>query len=59
MKTTLKKLCSIALFTLFIGESAFAQTASSNPSVIADTVNLINMAGKQRMLSQRIAKDYL
>ena len=33
--------------------------ASSNPVVIADTVKLIDMAGKQRMLSQRIAKDYL
>jgi len=33
--------------------------APVNATVIADTVKLIDMAGKQRMLSQRIAKDYL
>ena len=32
---------------------------STDVTVIADTVQLIDMAGKQRMLSQRIAKDYL
>jgi hypothetical protein len=30
-----------------------------NKAVIADIVKLIDVAGKQRMLSQRIAKDYL
>jgi hypothetical protein len=36
-----------------------AQTPSSDPQVIKDTMKLIDIAGKQRMLSQRIAKDYL
>ena len=30
-----------------------------NKAAVADIVNLIDIAGKQRMLSQRIAKDYL
>ena len=32
---------------------------SSDMAVVSDTVKLIDIAGKQRMLSQRIAKDYL
>ena len=32
---------------------------ATNKAVIADIVKLIDVAGKQRMLSQRIAKDYL
>jgi len=31
----------------------------TNKAVVADIVKLIDVAGKQRMLSQRIAKDYL
>ena len=34
-------------------------TVVTNKAVIADIVKLIDVAGKQRMLSQRIAKDYL
>jgi len=34
-------------------------TVATNKAVIADIVKLIDVAGKQRMLSQRIAKDYL
>jgi hypothetical protein len=36
-----------------------AQKSTVNRAVIADIVKLIDVAGKQRMLSQRIAKDYL
>jgi len=39
--------------------AAPASATVSNKAVIADIVKLIDVAGKQRMLSQRIAKDYL
>ena len=51
---------AVVLVTLFFGVSLAKSTeASSNPVVVADTVKLIDIAGRQRMLSQRIAKDYL
>jgi len=63
MKNNLMKNMSIiAITVLGISSVTLAEevaVASSNPVVIADTVKLIDMAGKQRMLSQRIAKDYL
>ena len=40
-------------------QPATAQSAEVNPLVKKDAIKLIDIAGKQRMLSQRIAKDYL
>jgi len=64
-KVWMKQMSVVAAAVLmFSGSAAYAE-ASANPSVIrnkaviADIVKLIDVAGKQRMLSQRIAKDYL
>jgi hypothetical protein len=63
MKTGIIKNIGFAAVALFVlsGVSVFAQAKapSTDETVISDTVKLIDMAGKQRMLSQRIAKDYL
>jgi len=40
-------------------EAAPAAGGQENKAVVSDRVKLIDIAGKQRMLSQRIAKDYL
>lgn len=67
-KVWIKKLSMVAAAVLVVsGSSLYAeetgQTAApavvKNKAVIADIVKLIDVAGKQRMLSQRIAKDYL
>jgi len=47
-----------------VGSSVSLQAAGNpsvvtNKAIVADIVKLIDVAGKQRMLSQRIAKDYL
>jgi hypothetical protein len=63
MKTKIIKNIGFTALTLFalsgvcIAEEAKAP--STDATVISDTVKLIDMAGEQRMLSQRIAKDYL
>jgi hypothetical protein len=66
-KVWMKKLSLAAATVLMMSGSVYAEgdTAPSQPvvvtnkAVIADIVKLIDVAGKQRMLSQRIAKDYL
>ena len=66
MRKKIIKNIGIAVVTIFAlsgvsiaEEETTASAASSDPVVMSDTVKLIDMAGKQRMLSQRIAKDYL
>ncbi|HHO65750.1 MAG TPA: hypothetical protein ENJ71_04460 [Epsilonproteobacteria bacterium] len=45
--------------TLYAEENTPQSGIVTNKAVVADMVELIDVAGKQRMLSQRIAKDYL
>jgi DNA repair ATPase RecN len=63
----MKKLSLAAAAVLMLSGSVYAegettvpqQEVVTNKAIIADIVKLIDVAGKQRMLSQRIAKDYL
>lgn len=57
----MKKVSLVTIAVLGLTGYSMAENvvASANPVVISDTVKLIDKAGKQRMLSQRIAKNYL
>ena len=68
MKTEWMKQVSLAAVAVLVvsGSSVYAEEGTTaapqvvtNKAVVADIVKLIDVAGKQRMLSQRIAKDYL
>ncbi len=63
MKTGILKKISLAVVAVCllsgVSMSEELKTPSTDITVISDTVKLIDMAGKQRMLSQRIAKNYL
>jgi len=64
-KVWMKNISMAAAAVLLMSGSAYAEPTAQTPAVttnkaaIADIVKLIDVAGKQRMLSQRIAKDYL
>jgi DNA repair ATPase RecN len=66
-KVWIKQLSLAAAAVLMLSGSAYAEgdvnptqpAVIKNKAIIADIVKLIDVAGKQRMLSQRIAKDYL
>jgi len=66
-KVWIKRVGLAAAAMLVLSGSVYAEgdgkpagsSAVKSKAVIADIVKLIDVAGKQRMLSQRIAKDYL
>lgn len=63
MKTGILKKISLAAVAVCalsgVSMAEEVKAPSTDVTVISDTVKLIDMAGKQRMLSQRIAKNYL
>ena len=61
-KMWIKKVSIVVSGLVLLCSNGFSEEAPSNPAQVtqtADVVHLIDIAGKQRMLSQRIAKDYL
>lgn len=59
-KNIIKKVSLITVLLLgFQSQTLAKEVLSPKKTVITDTVKLINLAGKQRMLSQRIVKNYL
>ena len=59
MKNKMIKNISMVAVTIFALSGVSMAAPSSDEKVVADTVKLIDIAGKQRMLSQRIAKYYI
>ena len=55
MKLNLFKQAGLVLAALV----AFSDMTIAENKITSDTVELVNIAGRQRMLSQRIAKDYM
>jgi len=57
----LKNLYFLLILVISLGVNVYAETPKSKVSnlAISDGIKLIDIAGQQRMLSQRIAKDYL
>jgi hypothetical protein len=60
MKNIIIKVGLLISFVLSISYALEGDTISTSSSIIkSDKIKLIDMAGKQRMLSQRMAKDYM